>query len=175
MSRKPIVVDTNVLIAANGSDLEWISIAAKCALRLLRVQQQETVCIDDGQRILSEYRRHMPSSRRGAGDIFYLWLAQNLAKPQMCEQVRITEDPNRPSAFVECPELDDALEGMIDPSDRKFIAVANAHPQKPPILEATDSKWIGWMQGLAAAGVQIEFIDEQFLREIYERKMGEAG
>jgi len=171
MSRKRIVVDTNVLIAANGNDPEWISIAAKCASRLKRTQKLETVCIDDGQRIMREYRQHLPSNRKGFGDMFYIWLAQNQSNLQKCEQVRITALETDDTAFTECPEVDDALSSQIDPSDRKFIAVANAHPEKPPILQATDSKWIGWKEGLATVGIQIEFIDEKFLAPIYKKKM----
>ena len=68
-----------------------------------------------------------------------------------------------PALAPECP--------AIDPADRKFIAVANAHPDKPPIVQATDSKWIGWREFLVKAGVTVEFIDEPFLQTQYRQKM----
>lgn len=172
MTRSPLVIDTNVLIAANGAHPASLPVAARCAARLLRAQQQEAICLDTGQRILAEYRRHLPTGRRGAGDIFYLWLAQRVANPLYCHQVPLSPAPGSQTDFAEFPPLPADLAGSIDPSDRKFIAVAHAHPAKPPILEATDSKWLGWESGLAAAGLRIEFIDREFLRPTYEKKMG---
>ena len=75
-------------------------------------------------------------------------------------------EPNR----VECVELedhagrmfasfpDDARLAKFDPSDRKFVAVAAAHPQKPPILQATDSKWLNWEKPLRRHGITVEFL-----------------
>lgn len=168
--RKPIVVDTNVLIAANGTDPEWRPVASKCANRLQEIIDGNTVCADSLGLILAEYGRNLPSkSRSGFGDMFYLRLASNRFNPAYCHTVAITP---RGDGFEEFPVLAEELAAIVDPSDRKFIAVAHAHPQKPPILQATDSKWIGWTKGLAAAGIAIDFVDEEFLRPYYDRKMG---
>lgn len=45
-----------------------------------------------------------------------------------------------------------------DPSDRKFLAVAAAHPDRPPVLQALDSKWWGWRAALAPSDVTIHFV-----------------
>jgi hypothetical protein len=172
VSRQPIVIDTNVLIAANESHPESLPIAAKCAKRLKVAESNEIICLDDARMILTEYGRHLPKGRRGAGDMFYLWLVQRLANPSYCRQVPLSRVPDSDNEFSEFPALPVDLARLIDPSDRKFIAVANAHPQKPPIVQATDSKWIGWEAGLAAVGIRIEFIDPVFLRPTYEKKMG---
>lgn len=170
-ARTPIVVDTNVLIAANGSDAEWKPIASRCADRLREVMDGSIVCTDSLGLILAEYGNKLPSrSRTGFGDMFFLWLARNRSNGEFCQTVPIT--PNE-TGFNEFPDLADELAAIIDPSDRKFIAVAHAHPEKPPILEATDSKWIGWKDGLASACITIDFVDEEFLRPYYERKMGQ--
>jgi hypothetical protein len=173
-SRTPIVVDTNVLIAANALDPAWKPIAALCANRLQSIMNSNVVCSDSLGLILAEYGSNLPSrSRAGFGDMFFLWLARNRFNTRCSHTVEIT--PHEASGFHEFPKLADELAASIDPSDRKFIAVANAHPEKPPILEATDSKWIGWKDGLAEAGITIEFVDEEFLRPFYERKMGQSG
>jgi hypothetical protein len=164
LGRKPIVVDTNVLIAANGGDAEWKSIASDCANRLQAVMDHNIVCTDTAGLIFGEYGNKLPSqSRSGYGDMFYLWLARNRFNADYCHEVAITG---------QFPDLAPEIAAIIDPSDRKFIAVAHAHPDKPPILEATDSKWIGWKDALAAAGITIDFVDEAFLLPYYERKMG---
>lgn len=59
----------------------------------------------------------------------------------------------------------------LDPSDRKFVSVANAHANNPPILQATDSKWWGWKEALSACGITVEFLCPKEIQETYERKM----
>ena len=168
--RTPLIVDTNVLIAANNMDPEWKVIASECANRLNGITNSGRLCIDSLGLILSEYGNNLPSrSRKGFGDMFYLWIARNRTNAELCEHVVIT--PLDDQRFEECPALEPEIDKIIDPSDRKFLAVAHAHAKKPPILQATDSKWIGWKDALAQAGLTIDFVDEEFLRPIYERKM----
>jgi len=62
------------------------------------------------------------------------------------------------------------FEAEFDPSDRKFIAVANAHTEKPPILECADSKWLGWEKKLGAHGIRIEVLCRDELEVIRKRK-----
>jgi hypothetical protein len=69
------------------------------------------------------------------------------------------------TTFPEHEDLD-----KFDPADKKFVALANAHPRKPPILQATDSKWWGWKDALSACGITVEFLCPDEVREIYERK-----
>jgi len=59
----------------------------------------------------------------------------------------------------------------FDNSDRKFVAVANVHPTKPPILQATDSKWWGWKTALFEAGITVHFICRNFIETKYSEKM----
>jgi hypothetical protein len=170
VGRKPIVVDTNVLIAANGTNSEWKPIASRCANRLKAVMDGNTVCTDSSGLILAEYGNKLPSqSRSGFGDMFYLWLARNRFNTEYCQEIAITA---KDAGFEEFPDLSQEIAAIIDPSDRKFIAVAHAHRGKPPILQATDSKWIGWKNALAAVGITIDFVDETFLLPFYQRKMG---
>ena len=59
----------------------------------------------------------------------------------------------------------------FDRSDRKFVAVANSHPQKPPILQATDSKWWGWKDALEEAGISVCFLCPKYIQAKYKEKM----
>ncbi|MGM8715131.1 hypothetical protein [Enterobacter hormaechei] len=63
----------------------------------------------------------------------------------------------------------------FDISDRKFVAVSNAHPKKPCIYQAVDSKWWGWKNALAEVGIEVHFMDENYIQAIYQRKMGNAN
>lgn len=153
---KPVVIDTNVLLVANGSH-EAVSGACRieCVSRLQARQKVGVVVVDDAYRILSEYQnKTRPNQPKGVGDVFLKWLLQNLANPVRVHQVSVTE--TEPKIFAEFPDA--ALQPLFDADDRKFAAVANAHPDKPPIWQAVDSKWLAWWPILAARGVAVEFL-----------------
>ena len=59
----------------------------------------------------------------------------------------------------------------FDISDRKFIAVSNAHINKPPIIQGTDSKWWGWKNGLSEVGISVIFLCEKYIENKYNKKM----
>lgn len=176
MSRRPIIVDTNVILAANNQDNEWgPKLAFACANRLDKVKSTGQLCVDSAELIFREYRNKLNGSRAGFGNMFYLWVMQNRRNLAVCHFVTLTPTPDHPGQFAEFPDLAPELNNRIDHSDRKFIAVANAHPAKPSILQATDSKWIGWKNGLTAVGIHVDFIDEPWLRSKYDQKMKGAG
>jgi len=151
-----VVIDTNVILVANGQH-ENVSHAcvASCAKRLEQVKKDGRVAIDDAYSILTEYQ-NKTSSKVGkrAGDSFLKWLLNNKANPLRCDQVSLVEHAER--GFESFP--DDERLAKFDRSDRKFVAVAAAHRDKPPILQAADSKWLAWNEGLAAHGVKVEFL-----------------
>lgn len=147
------VVDTNVAVVANGGHPEASpDCVRRCIRQLGDVRRGGRVAIDDGWRILGEYRRNLSESGQpGVGDRFLKWLLQNHANRQRCAKVILTPVDEAAQEYAEFPSSP-ALAGF-DPSDRKFVAVANAHPAKPPILQAVDSKWRAFEGHLAAMGV----------------------
>jgi hypothetical protein len=52
---------------------------------------------------------------------------------------------------------DERLVGF-DRSDHKFVAVALAHPERPPILNAVDADWWYYREELARHGIRVEFL-----------------
>jgi hypothetical protein len=145
--RKAQVVDTNVAVVANGRHNETRRCANNCAQALLRVTKSGAIVIDDARRILKEYLNHCSASGQpGIGDAFVRWVHDNAWNTDRVHRVSITPMDRPPRLFEQFPEHD-ALQ-TFDPSDQKFVAVANAHPDKPPILQATDSKWWGWKEAL---------------------------
>jgi len=54
----------------------------------------------------------------------------------------------------------------VDPSDKKYFAVSNAHPTKPDIFEAADSKWWSWRDAALSCGINIHFLDEQYMCDL---------
>ncbi|MBB4143242.1 hypothetical protein [Rhizobium rhizoryzae] len=162
------VIDTNVLLVANGSHAD-VSAACRetCVKQLLEIQKNGIVVIDDGYRILSEYQNKTnPNRPKSVGDVFLKWLLQNQRNVARVHQVTITElDEN---IFTEFP--DSELEKHFDAPDRKFAAVANSHAQKPPILQAADCKWLDWWPRLKEKGVLVEFLCEEDACKFYSNK-----
>jgi len=161
-------VDTNVILVANRQHLDVSeSCVASCATRLLALVQSGRVAIDDGYRILKEYQnKTQPHVGKRAGDAFVKWLLRNNANPDRCDQVAIVRHAER--GFESFPE--DARLANFDVADRKFVAVANAHPNKPPILQAADSKWLGWEPALQDHGLTVDFLCHQDIQGFDEKK-----
>lgn len=169
----PVVIDTNVLLVANEqhADVSSNCITA-CVNRLIGLQATGVVVVDDEFRILGEYQNKTNTkSQKGVGDVFLKWLLQNLSNTTRVQRVSITE--LSADRFSEFP--DDALELIFDPPDRKFVAVANKHPNKPPILQAADCKWLDWWPALQAKGIRVEFLCPSDLCKFYRNKFPEKS
>lgn len=157
------IIDTNVLIVANGRNLA-ADISPQCRLAcaqlLNRIRQTGAIAIDTNWQILSEYSRKVhPSGQPGIGDAFLKWILTNQNNPQRCDRIPITSDPacSDGNNYLEFPNDDPTLT-HFDRSDRKFVAVAIAHPEHPPIHNATDSDWWIHRDRLTAHGLQLEFV-----------------
>jgi len=136
-----VVVDTNVAVIANKrSEQASQDCVITCAERLTRITSGvDKLALDDRWRIIEEYQRNLHSSGQpGLGDMFCRWVLTNRENPQRCERVKITPIGGSETDFGEFPS--DVALSDFDPSDRKFIAVALAHPQQPPILQVERSE-----------------------------------
>ena len=183
-----VVIDTNVLLVANQQhqDISAECVLA-CAKKLLEAQQQGIIVIDDDYRIIREYSNkpkqgiividddyriireysNKPNCNgTRVGDVFLKWLLQNQANTAHVHQVTITE--TLADHFQEFP--DQILQPHFDAPDRKFPSVANAHPDKPPVLQAADCKWINWQPALDAAGISVDFVCPHDICRFYGNK-----
>lgn len=162
------VVDTNVILVANNAH-EGVSpeCVIECVNRLTQLMGNGSIAIDDAYRIVGEYQHKTnPRKGKGAGDVFLKWVLSRLGDTERVQQVTLTElSANR---FAEFPSS--ALEEAFDPPDRMFVAVAHAHPARPHILQAADSKWVDWWRDLSTAGVQVEFLCPDDVCRIYKKK-----
>ncbi|MCK9504771.1 MAG: hypothetical protein M0Q95_11390 [Porticoccaceae bacterium] len=150
------VIDTNILLIANGQHGDVSpECVTECVNLLQAMQANGTVVIDDGYRILGEYQHKTRlNPPKGVGDVFLKWLLRNAGNPVHCAQVAITE--SAVDEFAEFPVP--TLQPMFDAPDRKFAAVANAHPDKPPVWQGADCKWLDWWPHLQMAGIGVEFV-----------------
>ncbi len=162
------VIDTNVLLVANRQhDDVSPECVQECVKRLLSMQKGGITVVDDGFRILREYQNKThPNQPKGVGDAYLKWLLQNKSNPRHVEQVAVTVTGIDTFEEFPCPEL----QPEFDAPDRKFVAVANAHPDKPPILQAADCKWLDWWPELAKQGARADFLCPEDACRFYRGK-----
>lgn len=162
------VIDTNVLLVANGQHTDVLEdCVIECVKRLQTMQTSGVTVIDDGYRILGEYR-HKTSLNppKGVGDVFLKYLLRQAGNPARVEQVSLTEFAK--DEFNEFPDA--TLQPSFDAPDRKFAAVAHVHPRKPPVWQAADCKWLDWWPALHAKGVRVEFLCPDDACGFYRKK-----
>ena len=169
---KQCVVDTNVPMTANGANLDAsLQCVAASAKALQTLMTSGHIFIDGGGRIVAEYRHNLSAKGQpGPGDAFLKWVLTHEWGGQWVTRVPIIPKEGDDEDFKELPSPPKGV--RYDPSDRKFLAVSAAHPKHPPILQALDSKWWGWRDALAQAGISVHFVCEQEIAAKYTQKMG---
>jgi len=162
------VIDTNVLLVANGDHADVSGdCRAECVRRLQAMQATGIAVIDDNFRILGEYlNKTRIKPPKGVGDVFLKWLLRQANNPKRVEQVALIDLGT--DRYAEFPDA--TLEPLFDAPDRKFAAVANAHIAKPSIWQAADCKWLDWEQALAAHGVRVVFLCADDACAFYAKK-----
>jgi len=163
-----VVVDTNVAVVANGHSKQASpECAMSCGQRLLEITSgTEKLVLDDQREIIREYMNNLQSSGQpGVGDAFLKWVLTYRINTELIEYVNITlVIDEHGMTFEEFPT--DPVLSDFDPDDRKFVAVALAHPQKPPILQAVDTRWWDFRDALLRNGVRVEFLCEDDIRRL---------
>ncbi len=169
------VVDTNVPKTANLARTpnavpdELSRCVLACVEAIDHVVKNRALVLDSGDEIFDEYRRELSmSGQPGVGDGFMKWVHDNRWTLQVRDRVVITACGTSYREFPTSPDL-----RGFDQSDRKFVAVANKHPDRPPILQATDSKWWGWKDALASAGIAVQFLCPDYVECKYKTKFKE--
>jgi len=164
------IVDTNVILVANRQhpDVSEECISS-CSKQLQSIMASGRIALDSNFEIISEYQnKTQPNRGKGPGDVFLKWALQNNANTGRCDLIDLK--PHSIRGYESFPE-DDRL-SKFDPPDRKFVAVAAAHEAHPPILQAADSKWLGWAPALADHGIQVDFLCPCDIQRFHEKKFG---
>lgn len=162
------VVDTNVILVANGQHTEvGPDCVTTCTLRLQKIMAKERIALDDMWKILGEYQnKTQPKTANRPGDAFVKWALRNNANNERCDLVPITPDNQR--GYQEFPA--DARLADFDAPDRKFVAVASRHPGQPTILQAADSKWLRWAPALRSHGITVDFLCPSDIKRFQQNK-----
>lgn len=170
---KNCVVDTNVPKTANLAlapdkiPQELTNCILACVEAIEHVVKKGGLVIDAGDEIFNEYRQQLSlKGQPGVGDRFMKWVHDNRWKFPDADRVTIARNGDSYDQFPDHHGLK-----AFDNSDRKFVAVANAHLTKPPILQATDSKWWGWNDALEDVGITVHFLCPEYVKAKYAEKM----
>lgn len=99
--RRWAVIETNVLIAANGKSPQANDACVNKCIQLLRdAPLTASIAIDDGGKILAEYSVYCSySGEPGVGDEFFVWLHEN--QHTICQRVILT--PHEDRVFEQFP------------------------------------------------------------------------
>ena len=165
------VVDTNVVATAEGlHDNASATCQRMSAEALQTMMAHGHLFLDAAGEIVDEYLDAVGKGQPGAGGAFVRWVLRHEWAAARVSRVAITPRTGGPTGFVELPR---PMSGVrYDPSDEKFLAVSAAHPDRPSVLQACDSKWWGWQKSLAACGVKIHFLCPDEIRTKHAKKMG---
>lgn len=133
------VVDTNVLVAANGRATHVeASCQLRCVVALERLSREKVVCVDDKGLIMREYEsstRQKGQIRPGTAFFKHIWQKMGDTSSVRLIQVELVDKDD--------PEGRDFRDPVLPPNnlkkDAKFLAVAVK--ANATILNATDSDW----------------------------------
>lgn len=165
------VVDTNVAVTANGKQGNATRACVDASARALqRVMADGHLFVDDAGEIVREYRNNLNArGEPGPGDIFLKWVLTHEWGGIKVTRIPLTRSGDCVTTFAALPAPRAGT--TYDPSDCKFLALAAAHGEHPPILQATDSKWWGWRDSLNDLGVKVIFLCPE-IEQRYREKVG---
>lgn len=144
------VVDTNVLIAANGRNTHAdLGTIANCSVVLADIQRGAHLLLDDAHDlILREYKNYCHfSGQPGVADRFFLWYIRARFTPTSVARISLS-DPN--DVAVDLP----AELHAFDKSDHKWVAVY-LRGEGDVIYNAMDSDWEEHAGPMRAAGINV--------------------
>ena len=92
-----VVVDTNVVLVANGQHADVSPECVKtCALALQGLMRSGRLALDEGFLILREYQnKTQPKKGNRPGDAFIKWALQNRCNAKWVDQVTLVEHDER--------------------------------------------------------------------------------
>ena len=168
------IIDANVVLlsgtAVRNIPQDQLLCAKRCNdfIKKFMENPESSLVLDAEGRILKEYRgAYTLGGEPNMATIFSEWVHQHM--PKNAEDFISLREIEK-DQFENYPDSEKLK--AFDPPDRKYIALAYYHKEKPPIVEASDSKWWGIKEELKQAGIEVYFIDENYIKEKYLQKIG---
>ena len=153
-----IVVDTNVLVVANGDNERADPECELACIELLQeaTKGKQTVLLDASNLIMAEYKTYRSYSGVPAGNAFFKFLHDYQHSAKNIIHIPIQKTPDAEGEFANLPPND------FDRDDRKFLAVAKAGDGR--VVNATDSDWSEHADFIDSMGVQVLELCPQCLK-----------
>ena len=162
------MIDTNVILLAGTMVKDVPNDQLKCYQKCIiflneLMKQNDSVLVDAEGRVITEYKSHFRLiPYPNMADYFFRYAMSHSVFYHLEEL-----SPNEYEYYPESPEL-----RAFDAPDRKFIALAYGYGNNTPIVEAADSKWWGIREEIRKTGIELIFIDEEYIKMKWEMKMG---
>jgi len=160
------VVDTNVLLAADISPSPRLAthLSLSCREHSLEwleafLERQDRLVVDEGWKILNEYQR------KTQPDDYASFFVREILSRSLVDPVSIEMDETDSACLP-----DGLLETVHDLADRKFVAVALAHPDRPTIVNSADTDWLDWQDDLAKFRIYCLHLCAEELTQMAENK-----
>lgn len=167
-----IIMDTNVAAKAATRLAECkdeeLDVQRKCMefVKNFVDNPESKLVLDADYEIAKEYRNRI-SMKTDMGKIFWNWFNAYLSRISFEDYLKLDKDSEE--NYVMFPLEERTKE--FDLSDRKFVALSRTHSEHPTIVEATDGKWLGFKDVFEEYGVHIEFLDRDYAKMMYDRKV----
>lgn len=129
------VIDTNVLIVANGNSKQASIDCELACIEMIERPAKISISIDEQGLIMDEYEKYCSyKGAPGVGDMFFKYIYDNQYDPtSRVNLITITPIDDETRSFKELPT------NNFDPSDRKMLATAVV--AEAEVVNATDSDW----------------------------------
>lgn len=165
------ILDTNVPVKASyavteykDEELELIDACIKFIHDFINCAESKLV-LDLDWEILNEYKRNIKTT--AMGNEFLKWVDAYIGRADFSKDIiKLEKKGNDYLAFPENSELD-----SFDFADRKFVALAMSHDEKPDIIQAADGKWLEYVEKLKEYGIHIKFLNQDYAERKYKKKI----
>lgn len=167
-----IIMDTNVAAKAATRLAECkdeeLDVQRKCMefVKNFVDNPKSKLVLDADYEIAKEYRNRI-SMKTDMGKIFWSWFNAYLSRISFEDYLKLDKDSEENHVMFPLEERTKEF----DLSDRKFVALSRPHSEHPTIVEATDGKWLGFKDVFEEYGVHIEFLDRDYVKMMYDRKV----
>lgn len=164
---KYVIIDTNVPMKA-AENIFQLDIDRKCSTACLGfikklLSSKDIVLLDSEGDILKEYLNQLKKYsgiQDNIASTFFKWVLQNRCSDRVNVYNITKTGENTYNEFPDNPKL-----ASFDFSDRKFVALAKAHPSHPPIYDGSDTDWWIFRQELNEEGIEVIFLCEEYMVE----------
>lgn len=165
------IMDTNVPVKASyplsecrEEELELVGACIEFIHDLINNPKSKLV-LDMDWEILGEYKDKVKDTDMGKQ--FFRWLYTYINQMDVInDMVKLERQDNEYVVFPKDKKLE-----KFDRSDRKFIALALTHNEKPPIIQAADGKWLEFTEKFKEYGIHIKFLDMNYADSKYCKKI----